>query len=149
MKIKVVVILHVAIVLFVGGCVSFKIQPLPEPEQLVETFLLCKRVLPDGELLAPAEIATEFIRDDPGIFCFVALKNVGEAMTLQWKWYGPDGTLFKETVAVPVNTNEAYLEAVTAYDQLNIPQEDRFEGRWVVVIFVSGRLAGRRTFHIR
>ena len=143
------VVFYMGIILFLGGCISFKIEPQPEPEQLVEAFLLCKQVLPDGELLAPSDITTDFVLDDPGVFCFVKLKNVGRAMTLQWKWYGPDGTLYKETAGVPVNTNEAYLETVTAYDKLDVQTEKSFEGRWVVVILVSGRLAGRRTFNVR
>jgi hypothetical protein len=146
MKIKAIVIFCLGIILCVWGCVSFKIDPLPEPEQLVETFVLCKRVLPDGELLTPVDITADFVLDDPGVFCFVELRNVGQAMTLKWKWYAPDGILFKETSDVPVNLNEAYLETVTAYDKLDIQREESFEGRWVVVIMVSGRLAGRLTF---
>jgi hypothetical protein len=132
-----------------GGCISFKIEPRPEPEQLVKTFVLCKRVLPDGELLAPADITTDFDRENPDVLCFVALINIGQPLTLKWKWYAPDGMLFKETVDVPVNEKEAYLEAVTAYDRLDIEQEERSEGRWVVVILINGELAGRRTFILR
>ena len=132
-----------------GGCVSFKIEPLPDPEQIVENFVLCKIVLPDGELLAPADITADFVQDDPGVLCFVELKNVGRTMTLKWKWYGPDGMSFKETVDVPVNENEVYLETVTAYDRLEIPKGESLQGRWVVVILVNGKLAGRRTFNIR
>jgi hypothetical protein len=146
---KAVVIFSVASFLAGGGCVSFKIEPRPEPEQLVETLVLCKRVLPDGELLAPADITTEFVMDDPDVLCFVELKNVGRAMTLKWKWYAPDGSLFKETADVSVNKNESYLEAVTAYDGLDMQQEESFKGHWVVVILVNGELAGRRTFIVR
>jgi hypothetical protein len=146
---KTVVIFYVASFLAGAGCISFKIEPRPEPEQLVETLVLCKRVIPDGELLAPADITTDFVMEDPEVLCFVALKNVGQAMSLKWKWYAPDGMLFKETIDVPVNENEAYLEAVTAYDRLDMQQEESFEGGWVVVVLINGELAGRRTFIIR
>jgi hypothetical protein len=131
------------------GCVTFKIEPRPEPEQLIETLVLCKRILPEGELLAPVDITTDFVLEDPEVLCFVELKNVGRFMRLKWKWYAPDGRLFKETADVPVNENEAYLEAVTAYDKLDIQQEEGFKGRWIVVILVNGELAGRRTFFVR
>ncbi|MGD9344713.1 MAG: hypothetical protein PVH84_02545 [Candidatus Aminicenantes bacterium] len=131
-----------------GGCISFRIEPLPEPEQLVESFVLCKSVIPDGELLAPEETATNFNGSDPHVICFVGLTNVGRKMTLKWKWYSPDGKLYKETVEVPVNENDVYLEAVTAYDRLDIQQEESYKGRWLVVILVNGELAGRRTFTI-
>lgn len=132
-----------------AGCVTLKIEPRPEPEQLIETLVLCKRVLPEGELLAPVDITTDFVLEDPEVLCFVELKNVGRFMKLKWKWYAPDGRLFKETADVPVNENEAYLEAVTAYDRLDIQQEEGFKGRWIVVILVNGELAGRRTFFVR
>jgi hypothetical protein len=148
--IKQAVVIYCALGLLVAsGCVTFRIEPRPEPEQLIVTFVLCERVLPEGELLAPADITTEFTLEDQDVLCFVELKNVGRPMALKWKWYFPDGTLFKETISVPVNENEAYLEAVTAYDRLNIQSEESFKGHWVVVILVNGELAGRRTFNIR
>jgi hypothetical protein len=131
-----------------GGCISFRIEPLPEPELLVETFVLCKSVIPDGELLAPEETATDFDGRDPQVICFVGLTNVGRKMTLKWKWYSPDGMLFKETADVPVNATEVYLEAVTAYDRINMQRVGSYKGRWVVVILINGELAGRRTFTI-
>jgi hypothetical protein len=149
MKKKAIAIFCLAVMLIVEGCVSFKIEPLPDPEQLLENFVLCKRVVPDGELLAPADTTTDFVRDDLGVLCFVELKNVGRAMTLKWKWYSPDGMVFKVTVDVPVNANEVYLETVTAYDKLDIPQDEGFEGRWVVVLLLNGKLAGRLTFNLR
>jgi hypothetical protein len=131
-----------------AGCLTLKIEPRPEPEQLIEALVLCKRVLPDGELLAPADITTDFVEQNPDVLCFVKLKNVGRIMTLKWKWYAPHGRLFKETADVLVNENEAYLEAVTAYDRLDIQQEAGFKGRWIVVILVNGELAGRRFFFV-
>jgi hypothetical protein len=146
MKIKKIAVFFLIMVLSMGGCISFKIEPQPHPEQLVDAFLLCKKVLTDGELLAPSDVTTDFALDDPGVFCFVELKNIGRAMTLQWKWYTPLGTLYKETAVVPVNRIEAYLETVTAYDKLDVPKDQSSEGQWVVIVLVNGRLAGRRTF---
>ena len=148
MRKKAVVVFCALSLLSSTGCVTFTIEPRPEPEQLIVTFVLCKRILPDGELLAPADITTDFTMEDPDVLCFVELKNVGKPMTLKWKWYSPDGTLIKETTDVPVNENEAYLEAVTAYDRLDMLSEESFKGYWVVVILVNGELAGRRTFTI-
>jgi len=146
---KIAVIFCVVFFLSGGGCISFRIEPRPEPEHLVETFVLCKKVVPNGELLAPEGTTTDFDGNDPQVLCFVGLKNVGQKMTLKWKWYSPAGILFKETVDVSVNTTEVYLEAVTAYDRLDMRQEGIYEGRWVVVILVNEELAGRRTFTIR
>ncbi len=137
------------ITLFVGErCVSFKIEPLPEPEKLVKTLVLCKGIIPDGELLAPVDETADFVLGDSGVICFLELTNVSQAMTLKWKWYAPGGALFKETSAVPVNENRLYIETVTAYDKLDTQDEERFAGRWVVVILIDGELAGRQTFSI-
>ena len=67
MKKKTILLVFTAIILYVGGCISFKIEPLPEPEQLVQTFVLCKSVLTEGELLTPADITSDFVLDDPAV----------------------------------------------------------------------------------
>lgn len=136
-------------ILAAAGCISFKIEPRPEPEEIVETFVLCKRVIPDGELLAPADIAADFTADDPEVLSFVKLKNIERTVMLKWKWYAPDERLFKETADVPVNEDKVYLETVTAYDKLDMEREENFRGRWIVVILIDGELAGRRTFFVR
>lgn len=146
---KAVSILCVVIFLTAEGCITFKIEAPPEPQPRIENFVLCKRVIPDGVLLAPLDITTDFVLADLDVFCFVELKSVGRPMTLKWKWYAPDGVLFKETAAVTVNENRSFLEVVTAYDRLDMRQGGSFEGRWVVLVLVDGKLAGRRTFKIR
>jgi hypothetical protein len=135
--------------LFIGErCVSFKIEPLAEPEKLVKTLVLCKEIIPAGELLAPVDVTRDFVLGDSGVICFVELANVSQTMTLKWKWYAPGGALFKETNDVPVNESRVYIETVTAYDKLDTQHEERFAGRWVVIVLIDGELAGRQTFSI-
>lgn len=148
MKNKTLILIGVTALLAGEACVSFKIEPRPVPENLLKTLVLCKNVVPDDELLAPVDITSDFERTDGSVICFVELATVSQPITLQWKWYAPSGVLFKETAAVPVNKSQIYLETVTAYDKLDIQKEDPSVGRWVTVILIDGKLAGRRNFSI-
>lgn len=135
-------------VIVICGCVSFKIQPPPDPENQVVTIVLCKRIEQREGLLFPEESLVEFKPGDGSIHCFVRIRNVNQTIRLKWKWYAPEGRLYRETKEVTVNENPIYLEAVTAYDQIDIKPEEPDEGLWTVVVMVNGQLIGRRTFRL-
>lgn len=131
-----------------GSCVSFKIQPPPDPKNQVDTIVLCKRVEQREGLLLPGESIVEFKPGYGPIHCFIRLKNVSKTIRLKWKWYVPEGRLYRETKEVTVNRDSIYLEAVTAYDQIEPKPEELDEGRWTVVVMLNGKLIGRRTFQL-
>ena len=131
-----------------SSCVSFKIQPPPDPENQVETLVLCKGIEQREDLIFPGESLVEFKPGDGSIHCYVRLKNVSQTIRLMWKWYAPDGHLHRETKEVTVNRDAIYLETVTAYDQIELKQEEYEEGRWAVAVLMNGRLIGRRTFQL-
>ena len=136
------------VIILMGSCVSFKIQPPPDPENQVDAIVLCKRVEQREGLLFPGESLVEFKPSDGSIHCFVRLKNVSKTIQLKWKWYVPEGRLYRETKEVTVNSDPIYLEAVTAYDQIELKPEKLDEGRWTVVVIVDGKLIGRRSFQL-
>jgi len=136
------------VISLMGSCVSFKIQPPPEPENQVETIVLCKWIEQREGLLFPGESLVEFKPSDGPIHCFVRLKNVSQTIRLKWKWYMPEGRLYRETKEVTVNRDPIYLEAVTAYDQIELKPEEFDEGRWTVVVMVNDKLISRRTFQL-
>ena len=142
--------LPAALLVFVlmGSCVSFKIQPPPDPENQVDTVVLCKIIEEREGLLFPGASVVEFKPSDELVNCFVRLKNVSQTIRLKWKWYTPEGHLFKETKEVTVNRDAIYLEDITAYDQIELKPEELDEGRWTVVVMVNGQLIGRRTFQL-
>lgn len=135
--------------ILLGSCVSFKISPPPLPENFADPLVLCKKVTQKGELLFPEEIQEEFLSGSGSIYCYVRLHSVSRVISLKWKWYGPGGCLARETDDVIVNEDEAFLEAVTAYDKLETRIEDGDEGRWTVLVLVNGVLAGRGTFLLK
>lgn len=145
-------IIYLAAVLLVigliGSCVSFKIQPPADPENQVDTIVLCKRVEQREGLIYPGISLEDFGPEAGPILCYIRLKNVSRTIRLKWRWYAPDGGLYRETKEVTVNRDLIYLEAVTAYDQIDPEPEEFYEGRWAVVVLVNGKLIGRRTFRL-
>jgi hypothetical protein len=143
-------IISLTAILFViglmGSCLSFKIQPPPEPENQVDSIVLSKRIEQREGLLFPGESLTEFKAGEGAIHCFVRLENVNRTIRLKWKWYTSEGRLFRETKDVTVNRDPVYLETVTAYDHIAIEPDTHAEGRWTVVVMLNGQLIGRRTF---
>jgi hypothetical protein len=130
------------------SCVSFKIQPPPDPENQVEALVLCKRIEQKDGLIFPGVSLVEFKPGDGSIHCYVRLKDVSQTIRLMWKWYAPDGRLHRETKEVIVNRDAIYLETVTAYDQIELKPEKYEEGRWAVAVLMNGQLIGRRTFQL-
>jgi hypothetical protein len=130
------------------SCVSFKVQPPPDPENQIEALVLCSQITQKEELLYPGEPMTEFKPGAGPIYCYVRLADVSQTIRLMWKWYTPDGHLHRETKEVTVNRDSVYLEAVTAYDHAEITPEEHEEGRWAVVVLLDGQLIGRLTFQL-
>jgi hypothetical protein len=137
------------IAVLLGSCISFKIEPPPPPENQVEDMVLCKRIEEREALLFPEEAQAEFSAESGPVHCFVKLTNVSRLIRLKWKWFTPEGSVFRETDDVIVNREEVYLESVTAYDSIAPEGPGSYEGLWSVVIFVDGTLAGRRTFVLK
>jgi hypothetical protein len=131
-----------------SSCVSFKIQPPPDPENQLETLVLCERIEQREGLIFPGVSLVEFKPGEGSIHCYVRLVNVSRTIRLKWKWYTPDGRLYRETEDVIVNREPVYLEAVTAYDHIQLKPEDYKEGRWTVVVLMNDQLIGRRTFQL-
>lgn len=132
-----------------SGCISFKIDPLPEPEREIRQITLCAEINEARELLQPGEATAEFRAGRDTVYCFLYLAEVAEPLTLQWRWYSPDLALFRESQEVPINQEETYLEAVTAYDKLDPESLEEHPGEWSVAVFVNGALLGRRSFSVR
>jgi hypothetical protein len=140
----------VLVIIGIGsGCISFRIDPPPEPEREIREITLCAEINEAQELLQPGEGTTEFRAGRDTVFCFIYLAEVAEALTLQWRWYTPDRVLFRESQDVQINQDETYLEAVTAYDKISPEPLEGHLGEWSVAVFVNGALLGRHSFVVR
>jgi hypothetical protein len=139
----------VSLVLGMGaGCLSFRVDPLPEPEREIRQIILCAEINETRELLRPGTETSEFRAGRDTVYCFLYLAEVAETLTLQWRWYQPGRELFRESQEVQINQDVTYLEAVTAYDKIGPESLEELPGEWSVAVFVNGVLLGRRSFQV-
>lgn len=131
-----------------SACFSFKISPLPLPENYTESLEICKKVEIRDDLLSPVETSAVFgpIED---VFCYVRLRNVRRKIQLRWKWYAPDQTLARDTGNIDINADEKYLDIVTASDPLRSSLPEKKEGDWVVCIIINDVLASVKKFVVQ
>lgn len=137
--------------LLCSSCISFKIQSPPTPENELDLMQLCKSIDLSSDLLKPLDSYSEFTLGDKSVLCFVRLKKISTEIQIQWKWYSPDNILVRDTEDVAVNSDEKYLEIVTAYDELEFSSEfeGNNEGTWIVVFYVNSKLTARKSFQIK
>ncbi|MGB2906234.1 MAG: hypothetical protein WBB73_03985 [Candidatus Aminicenantaceae bacterium] len=130
------------------GCVSFKVEPLPDPARILQEVTLCREIDESQVLLEPGEAVAEFRAGKDPVICFLYLKDVAQEVVLKWKWYSPDKILFKESDEVVINQEETYLEAVTAYDRIEPGALMEHQGQWSVSIFLNDVLLTRLSFKV-
>jgi hypothetical protein len=133
---------------YFSGCFSFKVPPLPLPENYIESLEICKKVEMRDNLLSPIGTSTVFgpLED---LFCYIRLRNTVRKVQIRWKWYAPDQTLARDTGNVDINADEKYLDVVTASDPLSLSSSEKKEGNWVVCIIINNNLASVRRFVIQ
>jgi hypothetical protein len=131
-----------------SACFSFKISPLPLPENYTESFEICRKVEIRDDLLSPIETSTVFGPTED-VFCYVRLRNVRRKIQLRWKWYAPDRNLARDTGNVDINADEKYLDTVTAGDPFRSSLSEKKEGYWLVCIMINDVLASVKKFVIQ
>lgn len=140
-----------AIAVLASSCISFRIVPSFPAEGHVERIVFCKEVDESGELLEPQKPQTEFEDVDENVICFIEIQNISRQIGMRWKWYGPGGSLSRDSGTVVINREKRLLEVVTAYDELMLGLRTREEkaGRWTVIVLIDETLVARRTFDVK
>jgi len=133
----------------VGSCISFNINVLVSPENVISEIAICEGIDDSGELLKPLEITSEFDSSAENIICFIGLVNVTQQIRLKWKWYMSEHELYRESPEVTVNEDEEYLEHITAYDKITYDSIKEMPGEWLVVVMMNNELIARRFFFVR
>jgi hypothetical protein len=136
------------LIVSLSGCISFKIDSLPDPARVVKQVTLSRAIDESRELLEPGQIASEFKAGSDTVYCFVHIEEVAKRFSLRWKWYTPENVLFKESQEAVINQEETYLEAVTAYDRITPESRPELYGQWSVAIFVDEVLLTRLFFRL-
>jgi hypothetical protein len=132
-----------------GSCVSFRIKsPVPGGNR-IDRIEICANVEDDGDVLRPVEEKQEFPGTDASVYCFVKIQEITKKTSLRWRWYSPDKKLWRDTGDIIVNSEESYLEFLTAYDLLVAENEKLKQGEWTVIVLIDQHLAGKRKFTIK
>ena len=139
----------IAFLLSLGSCITFKINSLSPPEEVVYEIQLCKKINDSGELLIPVETASTFTHNSDPIYCFIRVVEVSREIRMKWKWYSPDQILFRESEEVNVNKEEVFLEEITAYDKISLSEEKDWQGIWQVVVLIDDKLIARKSFLLK
>lgn len=130
-------------------CISFNINVLVSPENVISEVAICEGIDDSGELLKPLEITSEFDSGAENIICFIGLVNVTQQIRLKWKWYMSEHELYRESPEVTVNEDEEYLEHITAYDKITYDSIKDMPGEWLVVVLMNNELIARRFFLVK
>lgn len=133
-------------IVFTITCVSLKFDSPPEPFNQLELFFFCENVQIKGDVLEAAEEKNKFFTNTKNICSFVKITDIDRQIRLRWKWYSPDKKLFRDTQEVTANVNNKYIAVLTAFDELKVSHNPKYEGLWTVVIYFNGRLAASKTF---
>ena len=134
--------------LALGACVSFKADsPLPN-RCFLEQIEICREVKETDDEFIPSDPAQSFTDSDGCVYCFVKARTITDEVNLRWKWYSPDGNMWRDSGSVVANQGKDDLSAITAYDVLKIDQDSVPKGEWVAVFFVDEVLLGRKKFRI-
>jgi hypothetical protein len=131
-----------------SACVSFRIPPLPAPENFIESGETCKGIEFSGDLLDPVGRSAVFSPDEDILF-YVRLRNVTRRILLRWKWYAPDQTLTRDAGNVEVNADLKFLDVVTAYDRLRPGPSGTKEGEWTVCLLVNDTAVEVKKFNVQ
>ncbi len=132
-----------------AACVTFRPAARASGPE-VETFITCRAVAAAGGLHVPESAGDTFGADIESVYALVKLSDVGLDTWLRWRWYSPDGRLARDSGRIAVATQGRLLEAVTAFDRLDLAADPaaRPAGVWTVVLFVEETLAEQTVFTI-
>jgi len=131
-----------------SSCVSFRTATSMPKEPILEKIDFCSAVKEGPDILKAAESIDAFDSDDQRIYCLIKVWIVPGPMTLRWKWYSPERTLWRDTGEVEVALEPKPVSSITAYDRVPTGPGTLAKGTWTVVIFLNGHFAGRRSFQL-
>jgi len=146
---KIVFLVLLGMAVFFKSCISFNVQPPSPVQEHLEEIVICKGVKDVGDTMVPEQRSDAFSNEDKHVLCFLKMKDISERSTLQWIWYSPQRKKVKDTGKFVVNQDERYLDAVTAYDKLNLGKEKETTGKWTVVIFFNNHFLGKESFLVK
>ena len=85
----------------------------------------------------PRDVKTVFVKGkDKRIYCFLTLKTIRSEHFLEWKWYDPDGKLYRSTKKIKIGEKNVIYEKFIAWDGIILFREKK-NGKWKIAIFLD------------
>ena len=85
---------------------------------------------------------------DKRIYCFLTLKTIRSEHFLEWKWYDPDGKLYRSTKKIKIGEKNVIYEKFIAWDGIILFREKK-NGKWKIAIFLDNKFLDMTEFEIK
>ena len=138
------------LILTAGACIRLiPRQTVEEPAAVIDRHVFAAEVVKAGEWAEPGDEKNVFVKGKDGsVFSFLSLKNVEGEHSLAWKWYDPEGRLYRSPDPIPVGRPGQLFARYIAWDEIRV-FEEKDSGRWTVAVFLDGVLALTAHFQIK
>lgn len=147
MTIRTNITVFLIFLLSVSGCIRLKVELPPDPEVVVEYIAVKKSVHGINDF--SKKLKDDEIRIfDPKVYLVIKVNDVGEPKQIQWRWFGPDEKIVRESDPQEVNQDEGYLSYFIAWDSMGNDLFEKKPGKWTVVVTVDNHFFTRKSFSI-
>jgi len=148
MKIKNLLLLF--ILLFLFSCIQFRPEKVPFVSlPLLEKIIVCEKIEKGKNWAYPKDIKNIFVKKkDKRIYCFLSLAKVNGEHFLEWRWYDPEGKLYRSTKKIKIGEKGINYEKFIAWDGIILFREKK-NGKWKIAVFLDEKLFGTVEFEIK
>ncbi|MCP2618006.1 hypothetical protein NLC82_01125 [Candidatus Aminicenantes bacterium AC-335-A11] len=132
------------------SCIQFKPEKMPLISlPILEEIVVCGKIMKERNWAYPRDIKTVFIKGkDKRIYCFLILKKIEDEHFLEWKWYDPEGKLYRSTERIKIGEKGVIYEKFIAWDGIILFREKK-DGKWKIAIFLDNKFLDMIEFEIK
>ena len=136
-------------ILFSSCAIRFKYPEIEEPAAVLERMVCCGSIEEQSGWAECLDGKSVFVKgSDPGVYAFVAFRELRGAHTLSWKWYDPSRRLYRATDPIDIGSDNVAYETYIAWDKIAV-SDDKENGRWTVAVFIDGGFLVSGEFEIK
>jgi hypothetical protein len=119
------------------------------PAAVLDRHVLCGEVIRSGDEAEPSAEKNVFLKGKDEAVCSVLIwKELRGIHTLAWKWFDPSGRLYRASEPIVVGADGRVFDRYIAWDKILI-FEEKDAGRWLVAVYLDGRLTGTKEFEVK
>jgi len=106
--------------------------------------VICTDVEQLKGLFSPLGITSDFNPNNGQVICLIRLQEVDRDVRVGWRWYNPDGRLYRDIDQFIFN-EEDHSTTRTIYDVFPL-SSDLMPGTWTVAFYLEGKMAASGSF---